>query len=385
MPLTAHTLLIDPLDVLILRGNKLFADAGSHGEALMPPWPSVVAGALRSRMLADAGIDPVAFAAGGADLAPSLAASLGTVDAPGSFRIAHFGLARNTGSDTQPAFEALLPLPADLSIDQDERATALQATALHPALASSQALPFTAVLRQPKAGKPRSGLWLTAAGIGAWQRGEALHKSKGHWLASSELWKLDSRLGIALEAGKNTVAEGQLYTSEAIALKPGAAFVAQVQGAHGLLPQQGLLRFGGDGHAARVRPVECALPTVDSATLASTGRFRLLLTSPGIFPEGWRLPGMAAASGDGRWHFHGASARLACAAVPRLETVSGWDVARRRPKPALRAAPAGSVYWLHDFRGDPAALAALQHEGLACPDASRRAEGFNACLLAHWH
>ena len=58
------TVLIEPLDVLILRGNKLFADAGSHGEALMPPWPSVAAGALRSRMLADARIDPAAFANG---------------------------------------------------------------------------------------------------------------------------------------------------------------------------------------------------------------------------------------------------------------------------------------------------------------------------------
>ena len=59
MPASSSTaLFIEPLDVLILRGNKLFADAGSHGEALMPPWPSVAAGALRSRMLIDAGIDP---------------------------------------------------------------------------------------------------------------------------------------------------------------------------------------------------------------------------------------------------------------------------------------------------------------------------------------
>ena len=55
MPASSSTaLFIEPLDVLILRGNKLFADAGSHGEALMPPWPSVAAGALRSRMLIDA-------------------------------------------------------------------------------------------------------------------------------------------------------------------------------------------------------------------------------------------------------------------------------------------------------------------------------------------
>lgn len=391
MQKATNTLLIEPLDVLILRGNKLFADAGSHGEALMPPWPSVAAGALRSRMLADAEIEPAAFAAGRADLTPPLAASLGRVEAPGAFRIAHFGLARNTGTDDAPAFEPLLPLPADLSIDQDGCATALQPTALHPALANSCPLPLTPTLRQPEAGKPKGGLWLTAAGILAWQRGEPLDKSSKdvsgkergskHWLPASTLWTLDPRLGIALEAGTATVAEGQLYTSEAIALKPGVAFVARVQGADGVLPDKGLLRFGGDGHAARVRPAHCTLPAVDSAALARAGRFRLLLTSPGIFPEGWRLPGMDAA-GDGRWHFQGASARLVCAAVPRLETVSGWDVARRQPKPALRAAPAGSVYWLDDFQGDAAALDALQRDGLPCPDPTRRAEGFNACLLA---
>lgn len=379
MPHAEHTLLIEPLDVLILRGNKLFADAGSHGEALMPPWPSVAAGALRSRMLADAKIDPAAFAADSIRLEGPLAASLGSVDAPGAFRIAHFGLARKTGKDS---FEALLPLPADLSIDQQERATALRPTALHPALLNSHPLPLTPTLCQSEAGKPKGGLWLTAAGIRAWQRGEPLNKNQGHWLPASDLWSLDPRLGIALQAGKATVAEGQLYTSEAIALKPGVVFVARVQGADGVLPKDGLLRFGGDGHAARVRAGQCALPQIDSTALARAGRFRLLLTSPGIFPEGWRLPGL---DGNNRWHFHGASARLVCAAVPRLETVSGWDVAHSQPKPALRAAPAGSVYWLEDFQGEPAALDALQRDGLPCPDPARRAEGFNACLLAHWN
>ena len=382
---TADTLLIEPLDVLVLRGNKLFADAGSHGEALMPPWPSVAAGAVRSRMLADARIDPAAFAAGRADIEPALASSLGSVEAPGTFRVTHFGLARNTGSNDAPAFEALLPLPADLSVDESERAITLQPTQLHTALASSHPLMLTPVLRQPEAGKPKGGLWLTAAGISAWQHGEALEKHKGHWLTSSELWRLDPRLGIALEAGKATVAEGQLYTSEAIALKPGVVFVTCVQGAQGVLPQDGLLRFGGDGHGARVRQAACPLPVCDSAALARTGRFRLLLTSPGIFPQGWPLPGIDGNPGEGRWHFHGASARLVCAAVPRLETVSGWDVARRQPKPALRAVPTGSVYWLDDFQGDAQALDTLQRDGLPCPDPTRRAEGFNACLLAHWN
>jgi len=383
MPSSSSTaLFIEPLDVLILRGNKLFADAGSHGEALMPPWPSVAAGALRSRILIDAGIDPAAFAASRASLAPELSAALGSVAQPGSFRIAHFGLARRPGKDGDAAFEALLPLPADISVDEQGHATTLQPTHLHAALANSHPLPLPPTLLQPAAGKPKSGLWLTAAGIAAWQLGQALSAVQRHWVAASELWSLDSRLGIALEPGRNTVADGQLYTSEAVALKPRVGFVAQITGADGLIPQGGLLRFGGDGHAASVKACAVSLPRADTRALASARRFRLLLTSPGIFPDGWRLPGMQA---DGHWHFHGASARLASAALPRLETLSGWDVALHRPKPALRAVPTGSVYWLDDFQGDPAALDALADEGLPLDDRSRRAEGFNNCLLAAWH
>ena len=39
-----NALFLEPHDVLYLRGNKLFGDAGAHGEALMPPWPSMAAG-----------------------------------------------------------------------------------------------------------------------------------------------------------------------------------------------------------------------------------------------------------------------------------------------------------------------------------------------------
>ncbi len=48
-----QTCFIEPLDVLFLRGNKLFGDPGSYGESLVPPWPSIAAGALRSRLLAE--------------------------------------------------------------------------------------------------------------------------------------------------------------------------------------------------------------------------------------------------------------------------------------------------------------------------------------------
>ena len=42
--MSIETRFIEPLDVLFLRGNKLFGDPGSHGESLVPPWPSLTTG-----------------------------------------------------------------------------------------------------------------------------------------------------------------------------------------------------------------------------------------------------------------------------------------------------------------------------------------------------
>jgi CRISPR-associated protein Cmr3 len=77
---------IEPLDVLALRGNKLFGDPGSYGESLVPPWPSVASGAIRSMMLARDG-DPAAFAAG------QKHPTLGTPTEPGPFTVTAFHVA----------------------------------------------------------------------------------------------------------------------------------------------------------------------------------------------------------------------------------------------------------------------------------------------------
>ena len=55
---------IKPLDVLFIRGNRLFGDASTNGVAVMPPWPSMVAGALRSQILVNNDIDCGQFANG---------------------------------------------------------------------------------------------------------------------------------------------------------------------------------------------------------------------------------------------------------------------------------------------------------------------------------
>lgn len=374
--MTLHTRFIEPLDVLFLRGNQLFGEAGSYGEALMPPWPSVAAGAIRSRILADSGIDLSAFASGKA-----AHPQLGTPQQPGSFVLQQFQLAHQQGGAVEPIW----PLPADLVVSQagdgtPPSITALQPTTLHPQMVTSSPLPLVPVLAQGDRSKAASGWWLKHSGWQKYLQGQT--PAAADLVHSRDLWAYDERIGIGLDEGTRSAADGKLFTARAVAFQPGVGFAVAVSGAD--VPAHGSLRLGGDGRAAQLHNTSLAWPQADHAAIAQARRCRLVLTSPGIFAGGWRLPGMAA---DGQLTLPGITARVVAASVSRAETISGWDLAARQPKAAVKAAGSASVYWLDDLQATPEALGKLVACGLwsePCEDAQRRAEGFNRCALAAW-
>ena len=378
--MTTTSCFIEPLDVLFLRGNQLFGEPGSYGEALMPPWPSVPAGALRTRILADDGFDLAAFAAG-----QKPHPYLGTPQAPGSFVLQAFCVARKPqgGGDV----ELFMPLPADLVVQGKEGAAGpavasvqpLRPTALHGALASSSPLPLLPVLAQGNdRAKPASGWWLNGNGWHNYLLGQPV--APADLVHTSTLWSYDERVGVGLDGNTRSAAEGKLFTARAIALKEGVGFAVAVAG--GQLPTSGSLRLGGDGRAAAVHASPITWPAPDLSAISAAGCCRIVLTSPGIFEDGWRLPGMA---GDNTLQLPGLRARVVAAAVSRADTVSGWNLATRQPKPAQKAAATGSVYWLDHLEATPEALGKLAAHGLwaqPCEDAQRRAEGFNRFSFA---
>ena len=403
-----------PVDVLYVRGNKLFGAAGDHGEALMPPWPSMAAGALRSHLLAAGGVPLDDYALGVTDMLNGALSTLGTPENPGAFRIAWFSAAQVENDKPQP----VLPIPADHFVPapaekqaRPKRIIPLKPTPLNNGVACSSATPDVAVLQTPEQAKPASGWLLNAEGIAAWVRGEELDAEK-HIVQAKDIWRTETRLGIARDLATGTAAEGQIYTSDVVSFcgdgdATDGGFLAVVKG---LAPEAqkyfaaALLRLGGDGRAATVDAVSWTPPEPDWERIEKMRACRIMLTTPGIFPEGWQLPGM---DEDGVWRGpNGLTGRLRCAAVPRHQVVSGWDLSaladprkgedKRKiigtghPKPAQRAAPTGSVYWLHELEGDiTGGLSALLEEGLwACMNeeldtwsAQRRAEGFNNCLV----
>lgn len=376
---------IEPLDVLFLRGNKLFGDPGSHGESLVPPWPSVAAGAIRSRMLAEdradgKPVDLAAYARG--EIQHPV---LGTPTAPGPFQVAGFQLARRLADGR---VESLSALPADLVAQEDETGRvsvrALVPTRVSEKLASSAPLPCLPVLAETTRSKPAAGYWLTESG---WKKYLAGHTPDATDLVkTADLWQLDHRVGVGLDMASRRAAEGRLFTAQAVAMKPGVGFLAAISGAKP--PSSGTIRLGGDGRAAALHVVDWVMPEPDYDAIIQARRCRMVLTTPGLFRAGWLADGLSKTQDNTyRFNLHGIEARLVCAAVPRAEVISGWDLANQQPKTALRAAPAGSVYWLEDLEATPDALRKLAAEGLwgqPCEDAARRVEGFNRLTLAAW-
>ncbi len=364
---------IQPLDVLFLRGNRLFGDPGSYGESLIPPWPSAIAGALRSHILAKDGCDLMAFAAGGV-----AHPELGTPEQPGPFGITGFQLAR-LGTDGPHALHAL---PADLILTRHEDGTlaiqTLKPTAPGAGIESSSALDRLPVLAARTRAKPAAGYWLTDDGWRDYLMGKP--PAPEQVVDAAQLWRLDPRVGVGLDPIRRRAEDGKLFTAQAVAFTPEMGFLAGVTGVHDL--QAGVLRLGGDGRAARLTLTPYQPPVADYPAIAAGRRARLVLTTPGLFAGGWRLPGVDAA---GHFQLGPVRGRLVCAAVPRYEVISGWDQARHRPKPACRMAPAGSVYWLEDLQAGAADLDNLAAAGLwrdPGENAQRRAEGFNRFTFA---
>lgn len=375
---------LQPMDVLYLRGNRLFADASTPGEAVMPPWPSLPAGALRSQILAAQGIDSGRFAMGDAKLPKAVAQCLGTPTEPGDFRISHFLLAKTEAGQITDIF---MPLPSDLIVTEDKAEIQyLQPQGLAPQILCNAPCGKLPVFRTAKQVKPDSGLWLNTQGIESWLN--ALPIQPEQLVESSQLWQTDARLGIALDESARTTLKGQLYTVDTVDMAEGVGFLTGVSGASGLLPLTGVVRLGGDGRGARHGKVAWAMPEPDWSSIEQSKRFRLLLTTPGLFESGWLLPGMTEQNGEIIWQSDDFSAQLVAASIARAETISGWDLADNKPKPALKAVNSGGVYWLERFQGSLDALHKLVNEGLTriavYPEKRRAAEGFNNIMIAAW-
>ena len=151
-------------------------------------------------------------------------------------------------------------------------------------------------------------------------------------LGAEDLFVYEDRVGIGVDAKTGTAGEGMIYSVRMMRLRPDVTLAIDLVGAREDLEaccpnSEDVLALGGESRRAIVRRI--AAGTWPAPVNAQGGGKLILLTTPAPF-GGWRPPGLP----------------LVAAAVPGYVPVSGWDLARRGPKPNRFAVAAGSVYFV---------------------------------------
>jgi CRISPR-associated protein Cmr3 len=113
-------------------------------------------------------------------------------------------------------------------------------------------------------------------------------------------------------------------------------------------------------------------------------RVRMVLATPALFEGGWKPSWIRDGRPPGLDPRDDVTLTLISVCVPRWRPISGWnfEVGRMRPKAARRLAPAGSVYFF-EARGATSALARLWLEPVSDLPQDRN-DGFGLALWGVW-
>ena len=313
-------LFLEALDVWLFRDGRPF-DAGSdhRAESMFPPYPSVVQGAVRSHQLARLGVDLTNREA--------VRAAVGDATDYKELRLRGPIVARRRPDGSLQRF---FPIPADAAPSgQTDHYRPLRPQAKPEGVLCSIPTPQLLLpVGEPR--KEKAGLWLDENSLQRCLAGEAVSA-----IESKELFGRESRFSIGLDSRPRVTREGALYEVEFIRPEPGVGLLVDVNGYNGW-PSEGVLRIGGEGHAARYTVV--ALPLKWPALPEQLPkRFKIYFATPTYFANGWQPADWS--------RFFTGQVTLQAAAIPRYETVGGYDLARDEHKPARRFVPAGSVYF----------------------------------------
>jgi CRISPR-associated protein Cmr3 len=334
--------IIEPRDPVIFRDGKPFAaNAGARARSLAFPFPSTVAGGVRTRAgLAEDGTFDCAKISDLLQkeiLGPLLVELSENDDAP---IVQYFApapadaLAFDAGQDGEFELKRLVPLetPSDCHTNLPNNLMAVGLSRTDK--------------RKPSGGAPKFWRW------------EEFQK----WLGGAQDWRIDRKeLGVGelatsvrthvkIDPSSQSAAESMLFQTSGLEFTyvpkdqkfqhARRLALAVVTTATDL--KCGVAPFGGERRLVVWRKGSHTFPKCPDEireSILKDRACRVTLLTPAHFSEGW-LP---------QWltrEFDGVTPKLHAVACNRYQTVSGWDFQCNKAKPSRRLAAAGSVYFL---------------------------------------
>ncbi len=371
---------IQPLDVVGVRDGRPF-DVGDtvHARSLFPPPPWTILGALRTLLIEQAGVDPALYGnradpsdkrraciekvqdvAGTPDGVPPLMLGPVMLGYPG----AAGGADVVTGDSPSTRSPLLFPQPLDLEVFAGLRGREvkrLRAAPLPDGYAASLT-PGLLMPALPDGARPDGDVppwFLTPRSMDAYLAGRV-----PSWAVSGEqrpVFINDARIGVALD--HKVVREGYFYVRHTVALAPGSCLRVPVcgltdQAKRALSELRGVMRLGGDGHAARVSVgKDGALPRLGEPT----GRRAAIYFASPTLPDD--------VTDERLSRLVGVPVRTVARMTRRAVPLGGWKMGIG-PRVMKRLLPAGTV--LH-VEADGADWKRLHGMSLAADDEDRAA------------
>jgi len=155
----------------------------------------------------------------------------------------------------------------------------------------------------------------------------------------------------------------------------------------------GFSAFGGERRLAQWKTEavrdEWNCPKDIVSGLEGKSKIRMILATPAIFSEGWKpgwLEGWLEGKAPDYWP-NGLELKLISACTERWKPISGWclEKGKQGPKPIRRLVPAGSVYFFEiEGDGDAVALAKSLWLKSVCDNDQDRRDGFGLALWGIW-
>lgn len=351
--------LIKPTDVLFFRdGRESQAGAEYSAKSLFPPSPVTFYGALRASILSKND----AFQYEYADKDPFMNISenvkevVGTNTKFGSLTISEFCLT-NIADD-----EDLYILPADIlrkkgsKHDEYVRMQTLDLSrwgirtnhplgVMHPWQLHKESVFYESVTG-----------FIRNSDLDQYLLNQPIENLKV--VSYDEIFLSEPRMHVSIDQTSRTAEESKLFTIPFTRLQKDTNVKLVVDGDGGLLDTKGYVRLGGEGRSASYT-VDSYQPSLKPDLLKAIakkieengGYFKWLLLTPAVFQKNGWYPDIFNTNGIGI--YANCKLQLLSGSLNRYEIHSGWDLATNRPKPALRAVPAGSVYYGRIIEGDP--------------------------------
>jgi CRISPR-associated protein Cmr3 len=347
-------LFLAPEDVWLFRDGRPFDAASSHrARSLFPPYPSVLQGVIRSHQLVLKGVD--------LQNKEMIIKTVGTTEDYGSLQMRGPFLAKYQGGKLTRFF----PRPADWfpvneESDQIHALTPVKRSVEVSTNTSDVDLPYLLFSSGFKPGKKEYGEWLAEDDLKIYLSGKPVtpHKSK-------DLFVRESRVGIKLGTATRSTEQGMLYEAEFIRPAKEAGLYLEVNG-YDDWPTQGMLKIGGESHAASFQNVEAQ--ALDAPPKSLNGRFKVYFASPAYFKNGWE---------PSNWKdFFGIEIKPVAVALQGHDTIGGFDYARHGDKPSLRYVPAGSVYFFESEKEISSIAPVFAEAGSQI--------GFGQVIFANW-